>query len=69
MGPVGIVIADSLLGEITPAMAAAIGQSGAKRILIPVSHCDNIVAGVQETSIASLVRDAVDKIRTLSTGF
>lgn len=69
VGPVGIVIADSLLGEITPAMAAAIGQSGAKRILIPVSHCDNIVAGVQETSIASLVRDAVDKIRTLSTGF
>lgn len=68
VGPVGIVIADSLFGEITPAMAAAVGQSGAKRILIPVSHCDTIVAGVQETSIAALVRDAVDKIRTLSAG-
>ena len=66
VGPVGIVIADSLFGEITPAMAAARGQSRATRILIPVSHCDNIVAGVPETSIASLVKDAVDKISALS---
>ena len=40
-GPVGIVIADALLGEITPKMAAAIGQSDAKRVLVPVNHCDN----------------------------
>ncbi|HBL68737.1 MAG TPA: hypothetical protein DDZ70_08535, partial [Firmicutes bacterium] len=42
VGPVGIVIADALLGEITPTMAQAIGQSKAKRILIPINHCDNI---------------------------
>ena len=46
MGPVGIVIADSMLGEITPRMAVAVGQSSAKRILIPVNLCDNIVVGV-----------------------
>lgn len=62
VGPVGIVIADALLGEITPAMALAIGQSRAKRVLLPVSHCDNIVAGVPETSVAVLVRDAVERI-------
>lgn len=61
-GPVGIVIADSLLGEITPAMAVAIGQSRAKRILIPVNHCDNIIAGVPDLSMAALVQNAVDKI-------
>lgn len=65
VGPVGIVIADSLFGEITPAMAAAIGQSRAKRILIPVSHCDNIIAGLPEASIASFVQDTVDKINAL----
>ena len=43
IGPVGIVIADSMLGEITPAMAQAVGQSRAKRILIPVNLCDNII--------------------------
>lgn len=36
-GPVGIVIADALLGEITPKMATAIGQSDAKRVLVPVN--------------------------------
>lgn len=65
VGPIGIVIADSLYGEITPAMAAAIGQSRAKRVLLPVSHCDNIIAGVTEGSVASLLQDAVKKICAL----
>ena len=51
IGPVGIVIADALLGEITPAMAQAVAQSRAKRILIPVNHCDNIVVGVENLNI------------------
>lgn len=62
MGPVGIVIADSLLGEITPAMAMAVGQSNAKRILIPVNHCSNIIAGVPDLSISRLVESAVKHI-------
>ena len=41
VGPIGIVIADALLGEITPAMAAAVCQSGAKRVLVPINHCEN----------------------------
>lgn len=59
IGPIGIVIADSLLGEITPAMAVAIGQSSATRILLPVSHCDNIVAGTRELSMKSLMDDVL----------
>ena len=59
MGPIGIVIADSMLGEITPRMAAAVAQSGAKRILIPFDHCDNVVVGVAETGMKALVKEAV----------
>ena len=59
LGPIGIVIADAMLGEITPKMAAAVAQSGAKRILIPFNHCDNIVVGVPETSMKTLVQEAV----------
>lgn len=59
LGPIGIVIADSMLGEITPKMAAAVAQSRAKRVLIPFDHCDNIVVGVSETSMKALVREAV----------
>lgn len=59
VGPIGIVIADALLGEITPAMAAAVCQSGAKRVLIPVNHCDNYIVGVPEQPIGDLVTAAV----------
>ena len=55
IGPIGIVIADSLHGEITPEMAVAVGQSMAKRILIPVNHCDNLVVGVSDYSVGRLV--------------
>lgn len=65
MGPIGIVIADSMLGEITPAMAVAVGQSRAKRILIPVNLCDNIVVGVGETSMVKNVQNAVNALEKL----
>ena len=60
MGPIGIVIADAMLGEITPVMAAAAGQSEAKRILLPVGQCDNIIAGVQDMPMAKMVQEAVE---------
>ena len=59
IGPIGIVIADAMLGEITPAMAVAIGQSSAKRILVPMNHCDNTVIGVMEQTIAQAVQGVV----------
>lgn len=67
LGPIGIVIADAMLGEITPRMAAAVAQSGAKRILIPFDHCDNIIVGVPETSMKSLVRQAVDTLLRITS--
>ena len=67
VGPIGIVIADSLLGEITPAMAVAVGQSPAARILIPVGHCDNIVAGAADLPVGQLIQNAVDRIRTIQS--
>ena len=65
MGPLGMVIADSMLGEITPRIALAVGQSRAKRILVPVSQCDNIVAGTQDISMTQNVQNAVAVLQTL----
>ena len=65
-GPVGIVIADALLGEVTPAMAMAVGQSRAARVLIPVNRCDTLVAGVTDNTTASLLQDAIAKIIALT---
>lgn len=63
IGPVGIVIADALLGEVTPRMAVAVGQSAAKRILIPVNHCANFIAGVADMSVGRLVDSVVAELK------
>ena len=65
IGPIGIVIADSMIGEVSSKMALAICQSKAKRILIPVNHCDNIVVGVSDLSLAKLIQEVIERIRDL----
>ena len=66
IGPIGIVIADSLYGEITPKMAKSVGQSRAVRILIPMNKCDNLIAGVGELTTSELIADVISKLRRAS---
>lgn len=65
IGPIGIIAADSLLGEVTPEMAAAIGRSRAVKLLLPVSQCNNQVVGVQPLSMNELVKEAVKRLKGL----
>ena len=62
IGPVGIVITDALLGEITEKMAIAISRANAIRILIPLNRCDNLIAGVQNLNAGALIDDAILKL-------
>lgn len=64
-GPIGILAADSLMGEITPKMAIAIGQSSATKLLFPVSHCNNVVVGTQSLSLSRLMDEAVELLRSM----
>ena len=63
LGPVGIVIADALMGEVTPDMAKAVGQSDAVRILLPHDKCNTMVAGVGDAGMSALIEDAMAKLR------
>lgn len=65
-GPVGIVLADALLGEITPNMAVAVGQSAAKKVLVPVNQCCSVVVGVGQRTRLQLVDEAVQSILQLA---
>ena len=65
IGPIGIVIADSLYGEITPKMAKAIGQSSAKKILIPVNKCNNIVVGTKDLTVTEMIKEVLEIIKDL----
>jgi len=62
IGPIGIISADSLLGEITPAMAVAVGQSAAKKLLIPVNLCSNIIIGTMSLQFGKLIDEAADEL-------
>ena len=68
VGPVGILAADSLLGEVTPAMAVAVGQSEAVKLLLPVSHCKNLVVGTQTLTLSRLMDEAVELLRAQLNG-
>ena len=65
IGPIGIVIADSLYGEITPKMAIAVGQSNAKKIFIPINKCDNIIVGVNDLSLTVMIRNVLKIVEDL----
>jgi len=65
VGTMGIVIADALLGEITPKMAKAIGQSSALKVLVPMNKCSVYVVGAKEISVSDAVMLAVEKIKEL----
>ena len=62
IGPIGIIMADSMLGEISPLMAQAVGASNAHKILVPINKCLT-VAGVQNLTLSDYIKIAVDSIQ------
>ena len=64
IGPVGIVIADSMYGEITPKMAVAVGQSNAKKLLIPMNHCNNIIVGVENKRMNEFISETINELKS-----
>ena len=62
VGPIGIVIADSLHGEITGRMACAVGRSPALKLLIPVNRCNHQIVGSADLPMSEYIRLAVDAV-------
>ena len=60
LGPVGVILANGILGEVSPAMASAVSGAGAVKILIPSSSCGVRVAGVEECRLEEYIRRAVE---------
>ena len=63
IGPIGIVIADSLCGEVTPAMAVAVGQSKARQLLMPVNRCNHQVIGCSGLSLNDIISLVIEEVR------
>lgn len=67
VGPIGIVIADSLFGEVTPSMAVAVGQSRAEKMLLPINKCNNRVIGLESINVSETIDLAVKRIQSILT--
>jgi len=65
VGPIGIVFANSLLGEITPAIATAVGASKAYKILIPVNRCNHFIVGCMDTGLSEYIRMVCEKVDSM----
>ena len=65
VGPIGILAADAMMGEVTPTMAVAVGQSRATKLLFPVNNCSNIVVGTQSMTLSKLMDEAVESFKAL----
>ncbi len=65
IGPIGIVITDAMLGEITATIAQAVAQAKSKRILIPFNMCDTLIAGIVDTSTGNLIDSAMQTLRSI----
>ncbi len=61
VGPIGIVFADALLGEITPSIATAVGSSKAYKILIPTNRCNHYIVGCEDTNMNNYIQLACEK--------
>lgn len=69
LGPVGIVVAHAILGEVTPAMAEAVGGCRARKFLVPMNSCGVVVAGVKDQPLPAYVAQAVEEMaRELEQG-
>ena len=68
LGPLGIVVAHSILGEVTPRIAEAVGGCRGKKILIPMNSCGVSVAGTQEMGLGGYVKLAADQAEAFLRG-
>lgn len=65
IGPIGIVLANALLGEITPAIASAVGGSKAFKILIPMNRCNHYITGLNDAGLSEHIKMVCEKVDAL----
>lgn len=67
-GPIGIVIPNALMGEITPAMAEAVAASAARKVLVPVNQGHFEIIGMENRPLVANIRDASARIVEIIAG-
>lgn len=61
IGPIGIVMAHAMMGEVTPKMAEAVAASPAKKILLPLSQENVEIVGTAAIPLPHLIDELIEK--------
>ncbi|MDU4960153.1 MAG: DUF3842 family protein [Sporomusaceae bacterium] len=61
-GPIGIIMANSMMGEVTPQVAAAVADAAARKVLLPVSQSHVEIIGLEPRPLGLVIREAVARI-------
>ncbi len=65
IGPVGILMANAMMGELTPNMACAVSSSRAKKILLPLTQENVKIVGVSAEPLPHLVQQVIDSVKEI----
>lgn len=66
LGPIGIILANSLLGEVSPSIAEAVASSTAKKILIPTTKCSAQIVGIENMALNKYIEQAVKAVNEIA---
>ncbi len=66
IGPIAIILANSMMGEITPIMAEAIADSSARKVLLPLNRCNVYIAGTKEINVNEMIQNAIEEIKNMN---
>ena len=64
-GPVNILLANSMMGELTPRMAEAIASSPAKKCLLPLKTPEVEIVGASKEPLPHLVDQLIKRIQEM----
>lgn len=68
VAPIGTVVPNAMMGEITPAIAEAIASADARKLLIPINQPHFEIIGVEWKPLAQQINEAIERLRQLLNG-
>ncbi|HHZ01516.1 MAG TPA: DUF3842 family protein [Tissierellia bacterium] len=65
IGPLAIISANSMMGEISPKMSLAIASSDARKLLLPVSKCNIDIIGLEDLQFKTIFNELAETIKKI----
>ena len=62
MGSLSIVVPNSMMGEVTPAIATAVASARGRKVLLPISNPPIDLLGTTKKPLQALIKEAIELV-------